>query len=82
MLLSTAAHPLKIGCLGPTPRGSDLIALGSDLGIGIFFNLFFESQILKNTPLFYFLAVPCSMQDLSSLTSDRTHAPCNGSMES
>ena len=29
-----------------------------------------------------FLATWCGMQDLSSLTRDRTHAPCNGSMES
>ena len=29
-----------------------------------------------------FLAVPCSMHDLSSPTRDRTRAPCGGSMES
>ena len=28
------------------------------------------------------LATPCSMQDLSSLTRDRTHAPCSGNMGS
>ena len=38
---------------------------------------------------FYFIlllslwgAAPCGMQDLSSLTRDRTHAPCSGSGES
>ena len=31
---------------------------------------------------FSFLAMPCSMWDLSSLTSDRTGAPCSGSVES
>ena len=29
-----------------------------------------------------FLTVPQSMQDLSSLTRDRTHAPCSGISES
>ena len=29
-----------------------------------------------------FLATPRSMQDLSSQTRDRTHAPCSGSTES
>ena len=28
-----------------------------------------------------YLAVPCGMQDFSSLTEDRTCAPCNGSTE-
>ena len=28
------------------------------------------------------LAKPCSMRDLSSLTRDRTHAPCSGSVGS
>ena len=28
---------------------------------------------------FYFLATLHSMQDLSSLTKDQTHAPCSGS---
>ena len=31
---------------------------------------------------FFFLAIPRSMQDLSSLTRDQTHAPCSGSAES
>ena len=31
---------------------------------------------------FYFGVTPCSMQDLSSTTRDRTHAPCSGSTES
>ena len=31
---------------------------------------------------FFFLAMPCSKQDLSSLTRDQTHAPCSGSMVS
>ena len=32
--------------------------------------------------LFFFLAVPRGLQDLSSLTRDRTCAPCSGRMES
>ena len=32
--------------------------------------------------LFFFLAVPRSMQDLSFPTRDGTPAPCSGSMES
>ena len=28
-----------------------------------------------------YLAVPCGMQDFSSLTEDRACAPCNGSTE-
>ena len=31
---------------------------------------------------FFFFAAVCSMRDLSSLTRDRTHAPCTGSTES
>ena len=31
---------------------------------------------------FFFLAVLRSLQDLSSPTRDRTHAPCSGSLES
>ena len=31
---------------------------------------------------FFFLAAPHGMWDLSSLTRDRTHAPCSGSAES
>ena len=30
----------------------------------------------------YFLATPCGLQDLSSLTRDQTCAPTNGSIES
>ena len=30
---------------------------------------------------FFFLAVPCGMWDLSSLTRDETQAPCSGSVE-
>ena len=37
---------------------------------------------LLKPPHSFFLAVPKGMQDLSSLTRDRTHAPCNGSGES
>ena len=32
--------------------------------------------------IFFFLAVPRSMWDLSSPTRDRTRAPCSGSAES
>ena len=32
--------------------------------------------------IFYFLAAPWGMQDPSSPTRDRTHAPCSGSAES
>ena len=31
---------------------------------------------------FFFFTALCSMQDLSSLTRDQTHAPWNGSVES
>ena len=31
---------------------------------------------------FFFLAVPCGLWYLSSLTSDQTCAPCSGSLES
>ena len=27
---------------------------------------------------FFFLAVPCGMQDLTSMTRDQTHGPCSG----
>ena len=36
---------------------------------------------LQNLFFFFFLAVLCSMQDFSSLTRDRTHAPCIGNTE-
>ena len=42
-------------------------------------------QILDCFPLsvfFSFLAVPKGLRDLSSLTRNRTHAPCNESTES
>ena len=44
----------------------------------------FRQLILLNLCFFYFnfLAVPLGIQDLSSLTRDRSHAPCIGSAES
>ena len=39
-----------------------------------------ETSLLKFF-FFYFLAAPHGMQDLSSPTRDRTHAPCSGSAE-
>ena len=42
-------------------------------------------DIYKNpiaNSILLFLAVPYGMQDLSSLTRDRTHTPCIGSMTS
>ena len=32
--------------------------------------------------LFYFLAAPCSTQDLGSPSRDGTHVPCSGSVAS
>ena len=43
-----------------------------------FFPFIFTFSFLKNTPLFYFLAMPYGMWDLGSPTRDRTHAPCIG----
>ena len=40
-----------------------------------------ESELFKKKKKFFFLAIPCSMQDLSSLTRNWTHAPCSGSTE-
>ena len=31
---------------------------------------------------FFFFAIPSSIQDLSSLTRDQTHAPCSGRVDS
>ena len=47
----------------------------------------FYLQTSRSCPLlslffFFFLAVPCGMWDLSSLTRDQTCAPCMGSVES
>ena len=44
----------------------------------------FLIQEAKASLLFFwvFLAMPCSMRDLSSLTRDQTCAPCIGSAES
>ena len=37
---------------------------------------------LEENKFFFFLAAPCSLQDLSSSTKDGTRAPCSGSAES
>ena len=45
--------------------------------------LFFKIDMLILRSIFLLLlATLCSMWDLSSLTKDQTHAPCNGSSES
>ena len=43
-----------------------------------------DFKILRNWLFcsFFFLATLCGMQDPSSPTRDRTHAPCRGSVES
>ena len=44
--------------------------------------LFIHSPVDGDFFWFFFLAALCGMRDLSSLTRDGTHAPCNGSVES
>ena len=51
--------------------------------------LLYSTVFLGNAPnqqslffFFNFLATPCGMWNLTSLTKDRTHAPCSGSVES
>ena len=39
-------------------------------------------KLSKGLAFFFFLNTLHGMQDLSSLSRDRTHAPCSGSMES
>ena len=41
--------------------------------------IFQAYSIAKDLLIICFLSAPCSMQDLSSSTRDRTHAPCTGS---
>ena len=64
----------------------------SILGLSDLLKLVFDGKSLsepafiffKNT-VFYlllFLALPCNMWDLSSLTRDQTHASCSGSLGS
>ena len=38
-----------------------------------------DHRLGKVNFFFFFLATPCSMWDLSSLTRDQTRAPCRGS---
>ena len=46
------------------------------------FLLFSQAWLLpKDLFIFYFLASPLGMQDLSSPTRDQTHVPCIGSLE-
>ena len=43
---------------------------------------FLFSNALEMASEFYFLAAPCGMWDLSSLTRDQACVPCSGSTES
>ena len=63
-------HPWQVVCSGLRGWALDLSRSGFCL----------DSAPFKN--VFYFGAMLCSMWDLSSLTKDRTQAPCRGSTES
>ena len=56
---------------------------GADCCITMWMYLMSFNFIPKNSFFFLFhLAMPCSIQDLSSPTRDWTHAPCGGTVES
>ena len=40
---------------------------------------YFKEKTISFNGYIFFLAMPCGMQDLSSLTRDRTCTPCSGS---
>ena len=40
-----------------------------------------QTSFSPKIPLLLFLATPHSVQNLSSLTRDETHAPCSGRMQ-
>ena len=90
--------PLRAPLEAPSPGGCGLVSSTSLWTLVWGFWASEASPSLSSTPRylgltsyclgslvlnsFYFLAEPCCMQDLSSLTRNQTHIPCSGSSES
>ena len=64
--------------------GLGILGAGYTRDVSTFLNFAVNLKLFKkiNSILLIYLAVPCSMWDLSSLTRDQTCAPCGESAES